>query len=336
MRFRSVLVLAGLCAATAAHAVDPSLFQDLQWRSIGPQRGGRALAVSGVPGAPARFYFGAVNGGVWQTDDAGRTWRPIFDAQPLGAIGAIAVAPSDPNVLYVGTGEADMRSDISQGAGVYKSSDAGKTWALVGLRDSQQTAKILIDPKNAGTVFVAALGHPYGPNPERGVFRTQDGGAHWQKVLGPNDDTGAIDLAFEPGNPQTVYAALWQTRRPPWSIYPPSNGPGSGLYKSTDGGAHWLPVEGHGFPAHVGRIGIALSDAAPHRVYALVDGDEGGLYRSDDAGATWVRKSSDNRIWQRAWYFGEVAADPKNADRIYAMNTIVLRSDDGGANWIAL
>jgi len=336
MKFRSVLVLAGICAATAAHAVDPSLFQDLQWRSIGPQRGGRVLAVTGVPGQPARFYFGAVNGGVWQTDDAGRTWRPIFDAQPIGAIGAIAVAPSDPNVLYVGTGEADMRSDISQGAGVYKSTDAGKTWTFAGLRDTQQIAKILVDPKNAGTAFVAALGHPYGPNAERGVFRTQDGGAHWQKVLGSNDDTGAVDLAFEPGNPQTIYAALWQTRRPPWSIYPPSSGPGSGVYKSTDGGIHWTPLAGHGLPEHVGRVGLALSDAAPHRVYAIVDGDEGGLYRSDDAGATWVRKSSDHRIWQRAWYFGEIAADPKNAERVYAMNTIVLRSDDGGANWIAL
>ncbi|MDR3389449.1 MAG: hypothetical protein P4L92_20585 [Rudaea sp.] len=335
-RFRSALATGLALVAISAHAVDPALFQDMHWRSIGPFRGGRVLAVSGVPDEPRRFYFGSVNGGVWETGDAGRTWEPIFDAQPVGSIGALAVAPSDSKVLYVGTGEADMRSDIAQGNGVYKSTDAGKTWNFAGLADSQQIGKILVHPRNPDLVYVAALGHPYGPNPERGVYRSRDGGSNWQKVLGKDDDTGAICIAFQPDDPGVIYAALWQTRRPPWNIYPPSSGPGSGLYKSTDGGDHWSQVTGHGFPATVGRIGLAISAAAPQRVYAIVDGEQGGLYRSDDGGANWTRRNPDPRIWQRGWYFGEIAADPKNADRLYALNTIVLRSDDGGASFIAL
>jgi photosystem II stability/assembly factor-like uncharacterized protein len=333
---RGALTIVLVVAATCVQAMDPALLQDLHWRNIGPFRGGRVLAVAGVPGQPNHFYFGSVNGGVWESGDAGRTWQPIFDDQPVGSIGALAIAPSDANVIYAGSGEADMRSDISQGNGVYKSTDAGKTWNFAGLRDSQQIGKILVHPRDPNLVYVAALGHPYGPNAERGVFRSRDGGRSWQKVLGKNDDTGAISLAFQPDDANVIYAALWQTRRPPWNIYPPSSGPGSGLYKSVDGGDHWVQVTSHGFPAGVGRIGLAISAAAPQRVFALVDGDAGGLYRSDDAGATWTRKSADARIWQRGWYFGEIAADPKNADRIYAMNTIVLRSDDGGANFIPL
>jgi photosystem II stability/assembly factor-like uncharacterized protein len=338
---RVCAALALLAAPIAAQATDPGQFQDLHfqdlhWRLVGPFRGGRVLAVAGVPGEPQHFYFGAVNGGVWETGDAGRTWQPIFDAQPVGSIGALAIAPSDPRTIYVGTGEADMRSDISQGSGVYKSADAGKTWTFAGLVDSQQIGRILVHPSDPNLVYVAALGHPYGPNGERGVFRSRDGGKNWKKILGPNADTGAINLAFQPDDANVIYAALWQTRRPPWNIYPPSSGPGSGLYKSTDGGEHWTQIVGHGFPASVGRIGLAISPAAPLRVYALVDGDEGGLYRSDDAGASWTRKTADTRIWQRGWYFGEIAADPKNADRVYAMNTIVLQSDDGGASFSAL
>jgi photosystem II stability/assembly factor-like uncharacterized protein len=333
---RPSFVLIALSFATAAQAADPTLFEHLTWRLLGPFRGGRVLAVTGVPGEPEHFYFGAVNGGVWESHDAGRTWQPIFDDQPVASIGAIALAPSDPKTIYVGTGEADMRSDIAQGRGVYKSTDGGRHWAFVGLADSQQIGRIVVDPRDAGRVFVAALGHPYGPNAERGVFRSTDGGAHWRKVLGKDDDTGAIDLAFEPGHPDVIYAALWQTRRPPWNVYPPSNGPGSGLYKSIDGGEHWTEIRGHGFPERVGRIGLAISAAAPQRVYAIVDADAGGLYRSDDAGANWQRMSDDARIWQRGWYFGEIAADPKNADRVYALNTIVLRSDDGGAHFLAL
>jgi photosystem II stability/assembly factor-like uncharacterized protein len=337
----SILLSASLWSVPVAHAaVDSALYGGLSWRLIGPFRGGRVLAVAGVPQYPDRFYFGAVNGGVWETNDAGRTWQPIFDDEPVGSIGALAVAPSDPDVLYVGTGEADMRSDISQGDGMYKSTDAGRTWAHVGLDDSQQIGKILVDPHDPKTVFVAALGHPYGPNAERGVFRSRDGGATWQRVLGDGDATGAIDLAFEPGNAKTVYAAMWQVRRTPWNIYPPANGPGSGLYKSSDGGETWTKL-GNGLPEHVGRIGVAVAPSDPKRVYAIADSekladDTGGLYRSDDAGASWKRVSDDDRIWQRGWYFSRVTVDPKNADRLYAMNTIVLRSDDGGTHFIAL
>jgi photosystem II stability/assembly factor-like uncharacterized protein len=341
-RIRGVLALfLTVFSYAAAAQVDPALFSDLDWRLIGPFRGGRVLAVSGVPDQPQHFYFGAVNGGVWETKDTGRTWQPIFDEQPVGSIGALAVATSNPQVLYVGTGEADMRSDIAQGDGMYKSVDAGKTWTHIGLADSQQIGKILVDPRDANVVFVAALGHPYGANAERGVFRSRDGGASWKRVLGNDDATGAIDLVFEPGNADVIYAAQWQTRRTPWNIYPPANGPGSGLYKSSDGGDTWTPIRGNGFPDKVGRIGIDVARSDPKRVYAIVDNlamedNIGGLYRSDDAGVSWKHISKDTRIWQRGWYFGRVTVDPKNADRIYAMNTIVLRSDDGGANFIAL
>ncbi|MDE1884926.1 MAG: hypothetical protein KGH92_03340, partial [Xanthomonadaceae bacterium] len=335
-RFRFVIALLQL-TVTAASAASAADFGSLHWRLVGPFRGGRVLAVAGDPSDAQHFYFGAVNGGVWESHDAGRTWNPIFDSQPVGSIGALALAPSDPKTIYVGTGEADMRSDIAQGDGMYKSVDGGKTWMHIGLTDTRQIERILVDPSDARHVYVAALGHPYGPNQARGVFESRDGGANWSKILGPNPDTGAIDLAYEPGNPSTIYAALWQTRRPPWNVYPPSNGPGSGLYKSTDGGAHWTHIQGHGFASGtLGRIGLATSAAAPQRVYATVDGDEGGLYRSDDAGANWTKMTGDDRIWQRGWYFGEIAADPKNPDRIYAMNTIVLRSDDGGKTFIAL
>ena len=320
----------------ARAAVDPSLFQDLHWRSIGPFRGGRVLAVAAAPDEPRRFYFGAVNGGVWKTDDAGRTWTPIFDAEPVGSIGALAVAPSASRVIYVGTGEADMRSDIAQGLGMFRSADGGATWTSIGLKDTQQIGKILVDPRNPDVLLVAALGHPYGPNPERGVFRSTDGGATWTKTLFKDADTGAIDLAFQPDNPDVVYASLWQTRRPPWNVYPPSNGPGGGLYKSVDGGRTWTALAGRGLPASPGHIGLATTPARPNRVYALVDAAEGGLYRSDDAGATWSKVSGDKRIWQRGWYFGGVTADPRNADRVWVCDTILLRSDDGGAHFLPL
>ncbi len=318
--------------------VDPTLYQALSWRLVGPFRGGRVLAVVGIPGDGRQFYFGAVDGGVWKTEDAGRTWMPIFDREPAGSIGALAIAPSDPRTLYVGTGEADMRSDIAHGDGVYKTTDGGRNWVHVGLDDTRQIGRILVDPRNPDVVYVAALGHAYGPNAERGVFRSHDGGRHWSQVLYENADTGAIDLAFRPGEPETIYAALWQTRRPPWSVYPPSSGPGSGLYVSHDGGDHWHRITGSGFAEHPGRIGIAVAPSAPDRVYALVDGSkaEGGLYRSDDGGAHWTHISGDTRIWQRGWYFCRLTVDPKNPDRLYVMDTIVLRSDDGGRHFIAL
>ena len=323
-----------LTALAAAEGAQPTLFEPLRWRSIGPFRGGRVLAVAGAPDDPQRFYFGAVNGGVWETRDAGRTWDPIFDSAPVGSIGAIAVAPSAPSTLYVGTGESDMRSDIAQGVGMFRSTDGGAHWAAIGLADTRQIARILVDPRDPRVLLVAALGHPYGPNAERGVFRSTDGGASWTRVLFKDADTGAIDLKFKPGDPDTVYAALWQTRRPPWNVYPPSNGPGSGLYKSNDGGRTWTPIAGRGLPDAPGRIGLAVSPAAPHRVYALIDAKAGGLYRSDDDGASWRKVSGDTRIWQRGWYFGELAANPKNADEVWVCDTIVLRSQDGGATFL--
>jgi photosystem II stability/assembly factor-like uncharacterized protein len=323
-------------AANPAH-VDPSYFGDLSWRMIGPFRGGRALAVSGVPGQPDHFYFGAVDGGVWESVNAGRTWEPIFDREPIGSIGAIAVAPSSPQTIYVGSGEADMRSDIAAGNGVYKSTDGGKTWTHIGLDDSRQIGSIVVDPRDANVAYVAALGRQYGPNAERGVFKTIDGGQTWSKVLYKDADTGAIDLALDPNAPNVVYASLWQTRRPPWNVYPPSNGPGSGLYKSNDAGATWSRLT-KGLPEQVGHVGIALSASNPSRVYALVDSNaaHGGVYRSDDAGATWTRTDGEQRIWQRGWYFGGITVDPKNPDTVYVMNTSTYRSTDGGKTFAAI
>jgi photosystem II stability/assembly factor-like uncharacterized protein len=337
MRKAARLVLVPLLFAAAA-AVLPAQSAPgaLRWRFIGPFRGGRVLAVAGVPGEAAHFYFGSVNGGVWETQDAGRTWQPIFDGEDVASIGAIALAPSNPRIVYVGTGEADMRSDIAQGEGMYKSADGGRTWRHIGLTDSQQIAHISVHPDNPDVVFVAALGHPYGPNVERGVFRSGDGGATWTKVLGPDENTGAVDVIFEPGNPRVLYAALWQTRRTPWNVYPPSSGPGGGLYKSTDGGEHWTRLT-DGLPPSPGRIGLAIPTSVPSRVYAVVDAEPGGgLYRSDDSGAHWKRVSADPRVWQRGWYFGRITVDPRNPDRLFAMNTIVLRSDDGGATFAAV
>jgi photosystem II stability/assembly factor-like uncharacterized protein len=333
---------AAMCCATvfgstpeAPPPPDPRqvLLQPLQWRSIGPYRGGRVLAVSGVSGDAVHFYFGAVNGGVWETRDAGRTWVPIFDRAPVGSIGALAIAPSDSRVIYVGTGEADMRSDIAQGTGLFRSPDGGRSWEPIGLEDSQQIGRILVDPSNPDVVLVAALGHPYGANETRGVFRTIDAGRHWQRTLYKDANTGAIDLAAMPGHPDVVFASLWQTRRPPWTVYPPSSGPGGGLYKSRDGGQTWTLLANRGLPAHPGRIGIAVSPSQPLRVFALVDSADGGLFRSDDGGESWRLFSDDRRIRQRGWYFGGVTVDPRNADVVYICNTAMYRSDDGGRNF---
>ena len=293
------------------------------------------LAVAGASDDRLHFYFGAVNGGVWETRDAGRTWSPIFDDVPVGSIGALAAAPSDPKTLYVGTGEADMRSDIAQGVGMFKSVDGGKTWAPSGLADSRQIAKILVDPENPNVVMTAALGHAYGPNDQRGVFRSVDGGKTWTRTLFKDADTGAVDLAFKPGDAKTVYAALWQTRRPPWNVYAPSNGPGGGLYKSVDGGATWTPIVGRGLPDAPGRIGLAVTPAAPDRVFALIDAKSGGgLYRSDNAGGDWIKLSADPRITARGWYFGGVTVNPRKPDQVWVCDTIVLRSDDGGKTFV--
>jgi photosystem II stability/assembly factor-like uncharacterized protein len=333
-----VAIRTGLGAQGSSRRFDPSLFAGLKWRLIGPFRGGRAITAAGVPGQPDTYYFGAVGGGMWKTTDSGLVWRPIFDSQPIASIGAIAVAPSDPNVIYVGTGEADIRSDTSLGNGVYKSTDAGRTWQHIGLDETRAIGRILIDPRDPNVVLVAALGHPFGPNPERGVFRSTDGGRTWNKVLYKDENTGAVDLAADPETGHTVYASLWQARRPPWSVYGPIEGPGGALYKSTDSGATWTELH-NGLPSgSLHRIGVAVAQGG-NRVYALIDTEQAetrGLYRSDDAGASWKHVTADPRIDGRAWYFSGVTIDPKDPDKVYVANTALYRSTDGGANFTPL
>jgi len=330
------MVAAMLPVTVSAQKYDPSLLSGLQWRLLGPFRAGRTVAVAGVRSRPNVFYSGAVDGGVWKTDNAGITWDPIFDDAPIASIGAIAVAPSNPDIIYVGTGESDPRSQISYGDGMYRSTDAGKSWMHVGLDRSMHISHIIVDPANPNRLFVAALGNLYAPNPERGIYRSNDGGRSWQKVLYKNPDVGAIDVTFAPDNAQVIYAALWATRRPPWNVYPPANGPGSGVYKSTDGGANWTHLT-NGLPtAGLGKIGLAVAPTNSNRVYAILDADQGGLYRSDDAGATWKLADGEARIWGRGWYFDRVTVDPKNQDKLYIMNTSVYRSTDGGRSFDAI
>lgn len=306
----------------------------MQYRLVGPYRGGRVVAVTGVVGQDDVYYFGAAAGGVWKTTDGGLNWKPIFDktkdASP--SIGAIAVSESDPNVIYVGTGEACIRGNIVSGNGVYKSIDAGKTWKFVGLADSHAIGRLIIDPKNPDVAFVAALGHPFADNEERGVFRTRDGGKTWEKVLYKDAKSGAIDVTFDPNNSNILFAALWQTRRTPWSL--DSGGPGSGLYRSIDGGTTWKELKGHGLPEGIlGRIGVTVSGGNSNRVWAVVEAEKGGIYRSDDGGDTWHLMTDDHRFRQRAWYYSHIFADPKAADTVYILNTGVYRSNDGGKNF---
>jgi photosystem II stability/assembly factor-like uncharacterized protein len=329
------LALAGLTPTLRAADLNPSAatsdsaYSGLHWREIGPFRGGRAVAVAGVPGSPNVFYFGAAAGGVWKTLDAGATWKPIFDAEKISSIGAIAVARSNPDIIYVGTGEANLRGNVTWGGGVFKSTDAGKTWIDLGLTDTRQIGALIVDPVDPNIVLVAAVGHAFGPNTQRGVFRSTDGGKTWNRVLFKNELTGAIDLAVDPHNSKIVYAALWQVRRQPWNFS--SGGPGSGLYRSMDGGVTWTQLTGHGLPDGImGRIDIAISGVDSNRIYAMIEAKEGGLYRSDDAGIQWRRVSDDGRIRQRAWYFSKIYADPSAIDTVYALNTGMLRSTDGG------
>ncbi|HTA57571.1 MAG TPA: hypothetical protein VK805_05430 [Candidatus Baltobacteraceae bacterium] len=307
-----------------------SLEKGLKWRSIGPYRGGRVLAVTGVAGDPNTFYFGGVGGGVWRTTNAGLSWTPLFDKQPIASIGAIAVSDSNPNVIYAGTGEACIRGNISYGNGVYKSTDGGKTWLNIGLTDTQHIASVIVHPRNPDIVYVAALGHAYGPNDERGVFRTTNGGKTWEKVLFKDNHTGAIDISMDPHNPNVLFAALYQVQRTPWSL--DSGGPGSGLYQSTDGGMTWKHLEGKGLPTSLlGRIGVSVSGADSNRVYSLIEAkDASGLYRSDDGGENWTKINDDQRLTQRAWYFTHIFADPKSVDTVYMLNTGMFRSQDAG------
>ena len=323
-------------------------------------RGGRSYGVAGHASQPDTFYFGSVGGGVWKTENSGRTWVPISDEGiPIGSIGAIAVAPSNPNIVYVGTGEPDIRSQHSYGIGMFKSTDAGKSWTHIGLEATRQIGRVVVDPADANRVYVAALGHVYDANPERGLYRSLDGGATWKKILSKADNpsnVGAIDVAIDPKNARVLYASLWGTRRPPWSVYAPSNMPGGGLYKSTDGGDTWKQLTG-GLPADnfVGKIGIAVSPSNPNRLWAVVDdigsgntparggggggaprNASGGVYISDDAGANWKLVNSENRLWGRGWYFGGIAVDPANPDRAYVINTATYMTMDAGKTFVPI
>ena len=342
--FRIVVVGAMLLAmaggsTTLAQQYDAKLFSEMRWRCIGPFRGGRTVAITGVPHQPNVFYMAAVNGGVWKTTDFGNTWTPIFDEQPTGSVGALAVAPSDPNIIYVGSGEGLQRPDLATGDGIYKSTDAGKTWTHHGLRDAQQITAILVDPRNPNRIFVAAEGHPYGPNQERGVFRSRDGGLSFEKVLYKDENTGAADLAFDPSNPQIVYATLWAARVAPWEVRSGASiyMPGSGFYKSTDGGTTWknftkgLPSADDG----IGRIGIAVSPSQPTRLYASVEAKKNsGVYRSDDGGESWQLVNGDHRIGGRGPGAMGIAVAPDNADTIYVANTTTWKSTDGGKTFV--
>jgi photosystem II stability/assembly factor-like uncharacterized protein len=327
-----VSLIVPFCAAPLAQAqVSPQLFNGLRWRLVGPFRAGRVVAVSGVPGSDTTYYFGGVDGGVWKTTDAGTVWQPIFDRQPVASIGALAVAPSDPRVIYAGTGESDIRSDLASGDGMYRSDDAGASWKHIGLEDSRQISRVLVDPSDPRTVYVGALGHAYGPNDERGVYKSTDGGDHWTRVLDKGPGVGIADIAMAASQPQILFATTWNAHRPPWSTYAPLEGAGNALYRTTDGGEHWTQISGHGLPdAAWGRTGVAVS-ADGRRVYVTIDcKGHGGLYRSDDGGDSWTLVSSDARLVSRAWYFNCIAIDPENADVVYMPNVALYRTNDGG------
>ncbi|HEY1656662.1 MAG TPA: hypothetical protein VGF86_16275 [Candidatus Tumulicola sp.] len=327
----SLARFAALAALICSLGVAPALYAGMHWRFVGPLRAGRTTSIAGVPGKPNVFYIGVVNGGIWKTDDAGRTWTPIFDAASTGSIGALAIAPSDPNVIYAGSGEGLQRPDLAIGDGIYKSTDGGATWTHLGLRDGQQIASLAVDPKNPQRLFVAVLGHPYGPNEQRGVYRSTDGGATFARVLYSNADTGAYAVAMDPRDPNIVYATLWAARQAPWEIGSSFEIPGSGIFKSTDGGTTWTRLTA-GIPARIGRAEIALAPGDPKIVYAYADTpDRGGaVYRSDDGGAHFTQTNADRRIAQRGDDLVSLAVDPHNSGTVYLTNTAFYRSTDGG------
>ncbi|MFT7380359.1 MAG: photosystem II stability/assembly factor-like uncharacterized protein, partial [Roseivirga sp.] len=320
----SLFLISSFCFG---QSVDQSSFQDLKYRMIGPFRAGRTVGAVGIPDQPNVFFIGVNNGGVWKTDDFGRTWNPIFDDAPTGSIGDLAVSPSDPNVIYVGTGEGLHRPDLSVGDGMFKSTDGGKSWSKIGLDDIQQIARVIVHPTNPNIVFVAGLGHPYGANEMRGIFRSTNGGQSWEKVLYINHNTGSVQVEFDPTNPNVLYADMWEHQEGPWENASFS-GPNSGLYKSTDEGTSWKKLE-NGLPTAengLGRIGIGISPSNPNRIYATVDARQnGGIYRSDDAGENWSLIAKDGRLWGRGSDFAEIKVHPKNPDLVYVANVASYR-----------
>ncbi|MFZ4382545.1 MAG: WD40/YVTN/BNR-like repeat-containing protein, partial [Sandarakinorhabdus sp.] len=316
-------------------APNSAAWQALRYRLVGPFRAGRTVGAVGIPTRPNIFFVGVNNGGVWKTDDYGRTWRPIFDAAPTGSVGDIAVSPSHPDVLYVGTGEGLHRPDLSTGDGIFKSVDGGTTWAQIGLKNVSQVGRIIVHPSDPATVYVAGMGRPYGANSERGVFRSRDGGATWQKILYVNANTGANRIEFDPNNPDTLYANLWEHREGPWENARFS-GPNSGIYKSTDGGSTWRKLTA-GLPGAAQGLGLTGVGVAPrnsNRVYAVINAVEGGgIYRSDDGGERWTLVSTDRRIWGPDGGYGEIIVHPTNENLVFLANTAAYRSDDGGKSW---
>jgi len=316
---------------------DESLYKAMMWRCIGPFRGGRVTAVAGVYSQAFTYYFGATGGGVWKTEDGGLNWKPVSDGSfKTGSVGAIVISEWDPNVVYVGMGEAPIRGNVSHGDGMYKSTDAGKTWKHIGLADTSQISRVRIHPRNPDLVYVAALGHIYGQNQERGVFRTEDGGKTWKKILFRSDKAGAIDLILDPLNPRIIYAAIWETCRTPYSLT--SGGPGSGLFKSFDGGDTWKEISRNkGLPKGIlGKIGVTVSAAKPDRVWAIIEAMDGGVFCSDDGGETWSRMNNERRLRQRAWYYSRIYADPKDAETVYVLNTGLYRSVDRGKTYTSI
>ena len=336
--FVAMALLGGALEARAQARPDPRAA--LMWRPIGPYRGGRTKSGVGVPGKPGTFYIGAVNGGIWRTTDYGHTWKPVADAMNTGSIGAIAVAPSNADIIYAGSGEGMQRPDLSIGNGLWKSSDGAQTWTHLGLDDAQQITRIVVDPKNPDRLFIAVLGHPYGSNSERGIFRSTDGGKTIEKVFYINENTGAAELVMSPDDPNTLWAVLWEARQAPWENGAFA-GPGSGLFKSTNGGTTWIR-QSEGLPAfeqdQLGRIGLTVAPSNARRLYATVDAGngKGGVYRSDDGGASWTRTTSDNRIWGRASDFAALTVDPKDANTVWSANVVTWRSVDAGVTWAAM
>ena len=309
----------------------PAEFKNLKYRSIGPAAGGRATRAAGVPGDPNVFYTATASGGVWKSTDGGATWKPLFDDQPISSIGSLAVAPADPNVIYVGSGEANIRGNVAAGNGIYKSTDAGKTWTHVWKQEGQ-IGTMAVDPRDANVAFAAVLGHAFGPNPERGVYRTRDGGKTWQQVLKKNEQTGASDVALDPSNPNIVFAGFWQAQRKPWDLV--SGGPGSSLWMSRDGGDTWKQLSASGLPdGPWGKVGVAVAPSDGRRVYAIIEAEKGGLFRSDDGGDTWTLATADRRLRQRAWYYSTLTVHPANRDEVWVPNVPMLKSTDGGTTF---